>query len=84
MNAASIITLAVLLALLIPAIRYLIKNGTCGSCPDHGACSKCHTAGSCSGNCDIEKMVKEFRDNPDNSESVKILDEIAKKRSTQI
>ena len=38
MNLPTIIALAIILLLLIPAIMYLKKNGTCGSCPDKGAC----------------------------------------------
>ena len=36
MNIATIIALIVVLALFIPAARYLYKYG---SCPDHGSCS---------------------------------------------
>ena len=54
MNIASLIAIIVLLALLIPAVRYLYKNGTCGSCPD-----KC----SCDGKC--KDKVKELMNDPD-------------------
>ncbi len=39
MNLSSIIAILVILLLVIPALRYIYKNGTCGSCPDKGACS---------------------------------------------
>ncbi len=70
MNLATIIALLVLVVILIPAIRYLYKYGTCGSCPDHG---------SCSGKCESKRMLKDFMDTPDYQEKNEMIDEIMKK-----
>ncbi len=69
MNLATIIALLVVLALFIPASIYLYKNGTCGSCPDHGACS-----GHCSR--DLKRSSKK---DPESKEKSKQIDEILKK-----
>ncbi|SNU05229.1 hypothetical protein SAMN06297422_10385 [Lachnospiraceae bacterium] len=70
MNLATIIALLVLVVILIPAIRYLYKYGTCGNCPDHG---------SCSGKCESKRMLKDFMDTPDYQEKNEMIDEIIKK-----
>jgi hypothetical protein len=46
MSLATIIISIVLIALLALAVKHLIKNGTCSSCPKK---SLCHAA--CSGSC---------------------------------
>lgn len=65
MNIATIIALLVVLALFIPAARYLYKYGTCGSCPDHG---------SCSGHC-----IMDPKKDPHYKEKSQKIDEIMKK-----
>lgn len=70
MNAATVIVIVILLVILIPAIRYIYKNGTCGSCPDRG---------SCSGVCESKKLLKEFKDDPDYKEKSDMIDELIKK-----
>lgn len=78
MNLASIIAIIILLMLLIPAIMYLYKNGTCGSCPDKGACS-----GHCEGkNIKKDKMINNSINkytNSDIKEKNQLIDEIIKK-----
>ncbi len=89
MNLASIIVIIILLLCLIPAIIYLYKNGTCGSCPDKGACS-----GHCSSksykkdiaeNESINALQKEYINNykkehkKEYKEKNKLIDEIIKK-----
>ena len=69
MNLATIIALLIVLALFIPASIYLYKNGTCGSCPDHGACY-----GQCSH--DLKRNLKK---DPEYNEKNKQIDEIIKK-----
>ena len=70
MNIASLIAIIVLLALLIPAVRYLYKNGTCGSCPDKG---------SCNGKCESKKMIEEMMNDPDYEKKNDIIDNILNK-----
>ncbi|MBP3717961.1 MAG: hypothetical protein J6I58_00375 [Eubacterium sp.] len=69
MNLATIIALLIVLALFIPASIYLYKNGTCGSCPDHGACS-----GHCS-----QEHKRNLKKDPSYKEKNKQIDEIIKK-----
>ena len=70
MNIASLIAIIILLALLIPAVRYLYKNGTCGSCPD-----KC----SCNGKCKGKEQLKELMKDPDYKDKSDRIDNILKK-----
>lgn len=72
MNFATFIALLVLLAMLIPAIIYLYKNGTCGSCPDKG---------SCSGKCENKKKLKELMSDPQFEEKNSKIDEIITKHN---
>lgn len=74
MNFATFIALLVLLAMLIPAIIYLYKNGTCGSCPDKG---------SCSGKCESEKKLKELMSDPQFEEKNSKIDEIITKHNSK-
>ncbi|MBP3718548.1 MAG: hypothetical protein J6I58_03380 [Eubacterium sp.] len=69
MNLATIIALLIVLALFIPASIYLYKNGTCGSCPDHGACS---------GHC-THDLKRNLKKDPEYKEKNKQIDEIIKK-----
>ncbi len=66
MNIPTLIALIIILLLLIPAILYLKKNGTCGSCPDKGACH---------GHCDTKALKKA----PGYKEKSEKIDEIIKK-----
>ena len=55
MNIPTIIAAAIIIVLVTMAVRYLHKNGTCGSCPDKGACH-----GHCStGNVKKDPLYKE-------------------------
>ena len=74
MNFATFIALLVLLAMLIPAIIYLYKNGTCGSCPDKG---------SCSGKCESKKKLKELMSDPQFEEKNSKIDEIITKHNSK-
>ncbi len=47
----TIILSAVLLILLVCAVRYLWKNGTCAGCSQKGACHTTSQAQGCSGGC---------------------------------
>ena len=51
MNIPTIIALIIILALVIPAVRYIHKNGTCAGCPDKGACS---------GHCTMDKKECDY------------------------
>ena len=73
MNLASIIAIIVLLLMLIPAIRYLYKNGTCGSCPDKG---------SCSGKCESKKLLHDMMKDPDFKDKSDMIDDIINKHKT--
>ena len=69
MNLSTVIVLVVILLLLIPAIRYIYKHGTCGACPD---------APTCSGHCHkdfLERLMAE----PDYKDKEKKAEEIIKK-----
>lgn len=53
MNLATFILLAAIVVCLIFAVRYVLKNGTCGGCPGS---KRCHASGTqagtaCGGNC---------------------------------
>ena len=66
MNLSTIIAAAVIIVLVTLAARYLYKNGTCGSCPEHGACH---------GHCTTGKIKKD----PLYKEKSEKIDEIIKK-----
>lgn len=57
MNAATILIAAAIAALLLLAVRYLVKNGPCAACEMRGACRKNPqedrkpSASACGGNC---------------------------------
>ena len=70
MNASTIIAIVILLVLLVIAIRYIYKNGTCAGCPDKVGCS---------GTCESKKLLKEFKDEPDFKEKNEKIEEIMKK-----
>ncbi len=66
MNLPSYIILAVLIVLVILAIRYLYKNGTCVDCPEHGKCT---------GHCSTRSLKKD----PDYKEKSERIEQIIKK-----
>jgi len=70
MNISTIIALVIVFILFVLAAIYLYKNGTCGSCPDHG---------SCSGHCDSKKRLKTMKKKTDYNEKNELIDEIIKK-----
>ena len=74
MNLATIIALIILILLLIPAVRYLLKHGTCGSCPYHGGCS---------GHCETDKLMKRLSSDPEFKKSNEILEEVINRRKNQ-
>ena len=78
MNASSIIILIILAVLLFFAIRYLMKNGTCGACPDKGSCHKRYLGGCDS---DVTKKLKETQhyDNQTLQDKNVLIDDIIKK-----
>lgn len=49
MNPASAFVVAVIVALLVLAVRYLVKNGPCAACGDAENCGE--SSGGCSGSC---------------------------------
>ena len=69
MNLPTLIALLIIVVLLILAISYLKKNGTCGGCPD---------APSCNGHCHRD-MLAELEKDPDYQTKNKSIDEIMKK-----
>ena len=72
MNLPTIIALLIIVALVVAALRYLHKNGTCGGCPD---------APSCSGNCHKD-LLKKLQMDPDYEDKNKVIDEILKKHES--
>lgn len=72
MNAATIVVIVILLAMLIPAILYIKKNGTCAGCPD---------AGACHGDC-TRDVKKEMKKDPEYREKSELIDDIINKHRT--
>ena len=66
MNLASYIILAVIIIMVLLAIRYIHKNGTCVDCPEHGRCT-----GHCS--------TGAYKKDPNYKEKSKQIDQIIKK-----
>lgn len=76
MNISSLIALIIIIFFFTVAARYLYKNGTCGSCPDHGSCS-----GHCSSDAKRE-MKKRMKEDPEYKGKMDMIDEIIRKRNS--
>ncbi|HWQ75727.1 MAG TPA: hypothetical protein VN441_10460 [Syntrophomonas sp.] len=53
MNLSTIVISIGLLALLVLAVRYLVKNGSCATCNENGCCHAAPT--ECSGHCNCNQ-----------------------------
>ncbi len=69
MNVSTIIAILIIVVLMIVAIRYLYKHGTCGGCPD---------APNCSGHCHKD-LINRLKIDPKYEEKSAMIDEIMKK-----
>ena len=69
MNLATIIVLIIIIAMVIPAILYIKKHGTCAGCPD---------AGACHGNC-----TRDLKSDHEYKEKSEMIDDIIKKHKAK-